>query len=160
MGIIKRLIRKMYQLMFFEFVERQIEEHLTVKPHIYGGDCSRARIDPSASIQNCLINVSSGEVVIEANVFCGHNVCLLTGTHEINLTGARRQGTWPSAGRDITIRKGAWLASNSTIIGPADIGENAVVAAGAVVRGNVPSGALFAGVPARFVKNIDLVGGS
>lgn len=61
----------------------------------------------------------------------------------------------PTGGRDIVVRAGAWIASNATIIGPAVIGEHAVVAAGAVVLGNVEPEVVVAGVPARPVRGID-----
>jgi acetyltransferase-like isoleucine patch superfamily enzyme len=62
---------------------------------------------------------------------------------------------FPQEGYDIVIRRGAWLASNVTVIGPCEIGENSVVAAGSVVTGDVAPNCLYAGVPARFVKEID-----
>lgn len=155
LSLAKRIARKLYRLFLSDFVDSQIIEHLTVRPIIYGGPSERVHIDDTASIQNCLINVSSGNVRIEKNVFCGHNVSLLTGTHDIRLTGNRRQGTWPQEGRDIVVREGVWLASNCTILGPAEIGAHAVVAAGAVVRGNVQPRTLVAGVPARLVRHLE-----
>jgi acetyltransferase-like isoleucine patch superfamily enzyme len=46
------------------------------------------------------------------------------------------------------------VASNATILGPCVIGEHAVVAAGAVVTGDVPARTIYAGVPAKLVGTV------
>ena len=63
---------------------------------------------------------------------------------------------FPHENHDILIGNGVWLASNTTILGPCSIGDNAAIAAGSVVTPNtvVPPNVLFAGMPAHFVKNI------
>jgi acetyltransferase-like isoleucine patch superfamily enzyme len=45
-----------------------------------------------------------------------------------------------------------WIASRATILGDATIGAGSVVAANATVKGDVPSCALVAGIPARAIK--------
>ena len=52
----------------------------------------------------------------------------------------------------VSIGSGSWLATNVVILPGTRIGENTVVAAGAVVRGEFPSHVVLAGVPARIVK--------
>ena len=53
---------------------------------------------------------------------------------------------------DIFVGDHAWLGAASLILPGARIGARAVVAAGAVVTGDVPDGAIVAGVPARIVR--------
>ena len=60
----------------------------------------------------------------------------------------------PDAGRDIVVSSGAWIGSNVTIIGPCTIGEDAVVAAGAVVISDVKPGVVVGGVPAKLIREI------
>lgn len=50
------------------------------------------------------------------------------------------------------IRKGASIGSNATIVCGITIGENSLVAAGAVVTKDVPANAIVAGVPAKVIK--------
>jgi serine acetyltransferase len=58
---------------------------------------------------------------------------------------------WPvEAG--VRIGSGSWLGANAVVLPGADIGENVVVAAGAVVRGVIPDRCVVAGVPARVVR--------
>jgi acetyltransferase-like isoleucine patch superfamily enzyme len=58
---------------------------------------------------------------------------------------------WPVEA-SVRVGSGSWLGANVVILPGADIGEHVVVAAGAVVRGTVPSHSVVAGVPARVVR--------
>jgi len=49
----------------------------------------------------------------------------------------------------VTIRQGAYLAARSTVLQGVEIGECAVVAAGALVNKSVPKYAVYGGIPAR-----------
>ena len=110
---------------------------------------------------NALFNCSSGDISIGDHTFFGHNVCLLTGTHDFHKKERGRQGAIPQKGRDIRIGKGVWIASNATILGPCTIGDHAVIAAGSLVcGGDLPGGFIYAGSPAKPVKPIDFEDGS
>lgn len=52
----------------------------------------------------------------------------------------------------ITIDKGVWIGSRSTILGGVHIGEYAIIAAGSVVTKDVPPFAVVGGIPARILK--------
>ncbi len=52
----------------------------------------------------------------------------------------------------VSIGSGSWLGANAVVLPGATIGEHVVVAAGAVVRGEIPSHCVVAGVPARIVR--------
>jgi acetyltransferase-like isoleucine patch superfamily enzyme len=119
------------------------------------GDESRLEIAPTAVVNNALFNLSSGGVRVEDCAFFGHNVSLLTGTHDVCKLNEERQRAVPSSGRDIVIGRGAWVASNATILGPCVIGEHAVVAACSLVSEDVPPYTIVSGAPARVVSTID-----
>ena len=55
----------------------------------------------------------------------------------------------------ITIKDGCWICSGATVCGGVTIGENSIVAAGAVVTRDVPPNSIAAGVPARVIREID-----
>src|SRR5699024_11709289 len=52
----------------------------------------------------------------------------------------------------VLIKENAWLGANATILPGVTVGENAVVAAGAVVSKDVPANTVIAGVPAKVIK--------
>jgi len=54
--------------------------------------------------------------------------------------------------RPVSIGAGSWLGAGAVILPGARIGRNVVVAAGAVVRGDVPDRCVVAGVPAKIVR--------
>jgi acetyltransferase-like isoleucine patch superfamily enzyme len=125
------------------------------KPRVFGAEI-RLHIAQDAVVQNAMFNVMSGDVTVEGKVFFGHNVSLLTGTHDYESLGTSRMSAFPLEGRDILVKEGAWLASNVTVIGPCVIGRHAVVGACSLVLGDVPDFAIVAGVPARIVRYIGL----
>ena len=132
----------------------RIRLYLARTPLVWG-DESRVSIGRNVHLVDAVINVRSGRVIIEDDVFFGHGVMLLTGKHDIRKKGSERHGTVAQDGRDIIIRRGAWIASGAIVIGPCEIGENAVVSAGSVLTGTVRAGAVHAGNPAVFVRSIE-----
>ncbi|QIX28776.1 acyltransferase [Nocardioides sp. JQ2195] len=55
----------------------------------------------------------------------------------------------------VSIGSGSWIGHQAIILPGASIGRNVVVAAGSVVRGDVPDHAIVAGVPARVVRRLE-----
>lgn len=53
-----------------------------------------------------------------------------------------------------TVRRGAKVGANSTLLPGVVIGENALVGAGSVVTKDVPAGAVVAGNPAKVIKMV------
>jgi acetyltransferase-like isoleucine patch superfamily enzyme len=55
----------------------------------------------------------------------------------------------------VHICRNAWIGAGATILPGVTVGENAVVAAGAVVTKDVAPNTIVGGNPAKFIKNID-----
>ncbi len=102
---------------------------------------SKAVIGNNVKIQN---NVSIYDrVLLEDDVFCGPSVVF---TNVINpRSGISRKNEY----KETLIKKGATLGANSTIICGNNIGEYALIGAGAVVTRNIPAYGLVYGNPAR-----------
>ena len=54
----------------------------------------------------------------------------------------------------IIIKKGAYIGCNTIICKPVTIGENAVIGAGSIVTKDIPANQVWAGNPARYIKDI------
>ncbi|MDQ3746250.1 MAG: N-acetyltransferase [Acidobacteriota bacterium] len=98
------------------------------------------RIGSNVKIQNN-VSVYTG-VELEDDVFCGPS-CVFT-----NVINPRSQIIRHSQYQRTLIRRGVSIGANATIVCGATVGRYAFIAAGAVVRGDVPDYALMAGVPA------------
>ena len=55
----------------------------------------------------------------------------------------------------VTIKKGAWLCSNVTVLPGVTIGENSVIASGSVVTKDIPANVVAMGIPCEVVREID-----
>jgi acetyltransferase-like isoleucine patch superfamily enzyme len=54
----------------------------------------------------------------------------------------------------VIIGKNVWLGNNVTILKNTEIGDNSIVATGAVVSGKFPTNVIIGGVPAKIIKAI------
>lgn len=125
-----------------------------------GEDCSLGQnvvvgpnvvIGSRVKIQN---NVSVYEgVTIEDGVFCGPS-CVFT-----NVNNPRSEIVRKDEYRKTTVRRGASIGANATIICGHDLGEYCFIAAGAVVTKEVSAYALMAGTPAKRIGWMSKAGG-
>lgn len=136
---------------------RQTEDPALFRPLVYG-DPGRLHIAPTAVVNNALFNLSSGEISLGEYAFFGHNVSVLTGTHDWTTFGAERQVAVPTSGRDVVIEEGVWVSSNAIVVGPCRIGAHAVVGVGSLVLRDVEPYTVVAGSPARFLRTISRPG--
>ncbi len=135
----------------------ELRKDLSRVPVVWG-EASKLHISPKAAVSSAFFNTNSGDIYIDDYTFTGSNVSILTGSHDMELVGFLRRDCEIKEGNDIRIGKGVWIASNSTIIGPCVIGDNSVIAAGAVVTPGtiIPNGYLYGGIPARAIREINL----
>lgn len=100
--------------------------------------------------QNCFIQVR-GRVQIEDDVILGPNVSIFSEEHlyDNTETPIRMQGVKRLS---VKIDGGAWICANSTILAGVKVGKNSIVAAGSVVKIDVPENCIVAGVPAKIIK--------
>ena len=132
--------------------------------HVSGGarigrDCTlgqnvfvanRVSIGNNVKIQN---NVSVyDEVTLEDDVFCGPSMVFT------NVYNPRSAFSRKDAYRPTTVRRGASLGANCTVVCGITIGEHAFIGAGAVVTRDVAPFALMVGVPARQIGWISRYG--
>jgi acetyltransferase-like isoleucine patch superfamily enzyme len=154
--LITRVLRGPLDALVADQVAKQVQELKLDALYSYRwhGDRSRLHIPDTAIVNNALFNMSGGTISLGEHAFFGHDVAVLTGTHDINQFGRSRQLAFPRSGRDVVIGQGVWLASHVLVLGPVTIGEHAVVAAGSLVREDVEPYTVVAGRPAKVIKKI------
>ena len=90
-----------------------------------------------------------GGIYIDDGALIGHSVVLATLNHDLD--PAKRQQLHPAP---IHIGKNVWIGANSVVCSGVTVGDNAVIAAGAVVVRDVEANTVVGGVPAKLIKRI------
>lgn len=118
--------------------------------------------------ENCNINA---QVLIENDVVIGNNVTIKSGVQLWDGTRIEdnvfigpnatftndlmpRSKQYPEAFLGITLKHGASIGANATLLPGITVGERAMVGAGAVVIEDVPAYAVVVGNPAKVVRYI------
>lgn len=57
--------------------------------------------------------------------------------------------------KPIHVGKNVWIGAHATILPGVNIGDGAIIGAGAVVNKNIPANCVAVGVPAKPIKNIN-----
>lgn len=97
----------------------------------------------------------TGEVIVEDDVWFSEGASVLSHSHAITKARLERNAEAISL-HSVCFRKGCWIGSRAIILPQVgEVGEGAIVAAGAVVTKPVRPYTIVAGNPAREVKVID-----
>ena len=126
-----------------------IDESVAVFPPVHINYGRHLSIGKNVFINfNCTF-LGLGGIVIEDDVLIGPDVKILSESHQ--LPPLERQSLIPGK---VRIEKNVWVGAGATILPGITIGENAVIAAGAVVTKDVPANTVVAGIPAKVIKSI------
>ena len=90
-------------------------------------------------------------VTIGNDVMIAPNTLITTVNHPLNPAGRRKH---LGIAKPVKIGNDVWIGANVTILPGVTIGNNVVIAAGAVVTKDVADNSLVGGVPAKLIKNI------
>jgi acetyltransferase-like isoleucine patch superfamily enzyme len=128
----------------------EIDESVAVFTPLYINYGKNTKIGKNVFINFDCVFLDLGGITIDDNVLIAPKVSLLSEGHPVSPN--ERQSLVPG---HIHIRKNAWIGAGATILPGVTVGENAVVAAGAVVSKDVPDNTIVGGVPARIIKSIE-----
>ena len=137
------------RVLFSRLTGRPVDESFGLFPPFYT-DCGKnITIGKNVFINSACHFQDQGGVTIEDGCLIGPQVEFATINH----------GQDPAHRSDnhfapIRLKKGVWIGAHATILPGVTIGENSIVAAGAVVTKDVPANVIVAGVPARVMKPI------
>jgi len=96
---------------------------------------------------NCKIRCGKS-IIIGDDCAISHNVTIIDSDFHVLVKDGVEQ---PRHGNGITIGNHVWVGTGATILKNAQIGDGAVIAAGALVIGDIPARCLAAGVPAKVI---------
>ncbi|MBL3547250.1 DapH/DapD/GlmU-related protein [Chryseobacterium sp. KMC2] len=132
-----------------EITGSQIDESVAVFTPLYINYGKHTKIGKNVFINFDCVFLDLGGITIEDGVLIAPKVSLLSEGH--GLSPEQRHSLIP---KPIHIKKNAWIGAGATVLQGVTIGENAVVAAGAVVSKDVPDNTIVGGIPAKIIKEI------
>ena len=109
------------------------------------------KIGNHVSSNNNLFICSANYIEIDDNTFIGQGVCIMD--HEAHGVAIDKRREVGEIGT-VKIGKNVWISNNVLILKNSEIGNDSIIAAGAVVCGKFPSGVIIGGVPAKIIKTI------
>lgn len=110
--------------------------------------------DNSEIERNCFI-LAKEKIEIGENSTLAYGVTILTGA-DPNGPRNKLSNLYPPLKAPVTIGRDCWIGANAVILPGVTIGDGSVVAAGAIVTKDVPSGVLVAGNPAVIKKKLNV----
>ena len=123
-----------------------------------GFGCTFLGVDNISIGADCFLGAQTfleaffASITIGDRVYIAHRANLLTATHAIG--GRDQRASLPQQRRPVEIGSGCWLGTGATVLPGVTIGEGCVIAAGAVVASDCASDGLYAGVPARRIRDL------
>jgi acetyltransferase-like isoleucine patch superfamily enzyme len=134
---------------FSELIGKKVDDTFFMIPPFYSDFGENIHIGKNVFVNHACTFMDRGGITLEDNVLIGPKANLITTNHPINPSERRATISQP-----IVIKKGAWIGVGATILPGVTIGENSIVAAGAVVSKDVPDNTIVGGIPAKFIKSI------
>lgn len=135
--------------LFARLTGAPVDESFRLMQPFYTDFGRNIRVGRNVFVNHACEFMDRGGITIGDDVLIGPKVNLVTINHPLD--PSRRRSTYCAP---IVIKRGAWLGASVSVMPGVTIGENAVVAANAVVSRDVADNAVVGGIPARVIKNI------
>lgn len=136
--------------LFSQLIGKAVDESFLLIPPFYTAGGDEIRVGRNVFVnQNCTF-YDLGGLDIGDDVMIGPNVSLITAGHPLD--PAQRRAV--TIGKPIVIGRNVWIGAGAIVIGGVTVGENSVVAAGAVVTKDVAPNTLVGGNPARIIRSL------
>lgn len=130
-----------------EIIGMEVDPSTTVFPPFHTNFGRSIRLGKNVFINHACSFLDIGGITIEDDVQVGPRVNLTSENHPLDPANRKTVLLQP-----ILIKRNAWIGAGATILPGVTVGENSIVAAGAVVSRDVPPNTVVAGVPAKVVK--------
>lgn len=132
-----------------EIIGEEVDESTTLFTPFHTNFGRHIRLGRNVFINHACSFLDLGGITIEDEVMVGPRVNITSENHPVKV--ADRKTMVPGA---VVIKRNAWIGAAASIMPGVTIGENSVVAAGAVVTKDVPENTVVAGIPAKVVKEL------
>jgi len=128
----------------------------SLRPFCYLVRTDRIEIGANVVIrpQTVLMANDIARILIGDNVLIGSGAHFYSADHRFDRHDVPISEQGHSPAEDLIIEDDVWIGANVTLLAGVRIGRHSVIAAGSVVTKSVDPFSLYAGVPARKVKNI------
>lgn len=127
----------------------EIDSSTTVFPPFHTNFGRHISLGKHIFINHACSFLDLGGISIEDGVMIGPRVNIISEDHPV--APVQRKTLLP--GR-VLVKQNAWIGAAATLMPGITIGENSVIAAGAVVTKDVPPDVVVAGVPARTIREL------
>lgn len=136
-----------YDALVRELFSGNIGEGSRVMPPLNVVRGNSVRIGRNVVVMNNALFMAAGGITIEDDVLVAANVQLISNNHD---PYDRAVLTC----KPVRLCRNCWIGAGATILPGVTVGENAIVAAGAVVSRDVEADTVVGGVPARLIKRL------
>jgi acetyltransferase-like isoleucine patch superfamily enzyme len=135
---------------WIELTGQAVDETFHLIPPVRSDHGVNIRVGQRVFINHgCTLN-DIGGITIGDDVMIGPNVSLISSGHPVEPENRTRRIT----AAPIVIGHNVWIGASAMVLQGVTVGDDSVIAAGAVVTHDVPPATLVAGVPARVIREL------
>lgn len=134
-------------LLINEMLEAPLKEGTFIFSPLQIDFGKQMQIGRNVIINHSITCMSAGGIIIDDDVQIGPNVTIVTTNHDFDNHYILRC-------KSVHIKRNVWIGACVTIMPGITIGENAIIAGGAVVTKNVEPNTIVGGNPAKFIKSV------
>lgn len=102
--------------------------------------------------EQCNIRAGGSSIRIGSHSMIANNVVMVSVNHRTDIGNPMMFQPWDYRKEGVEIGEDCWIGSHSTILPGSRIGSGAVIAAGSIIRGDIPPMTIWGGNPARELK--------
>jgi len=132
-----------------EIIGTEIDKSTTIFVPFHTNFGRHIRIGKNVFINHACTFLDLGGITIEDEVQIGPKVNIITENHPVDPSQRKMLNL-----KSVLVKRNVWIGAAATLLPGVTVGENAIVAAGAVVNKDVAANTIVGGIPARMIKAI------
>ncbi len=139
------------QLLYIKILGGNVGKNVRVYGRIHiKGHPKNLTIGDNVTLNEGVLLNCRDRLVIEKNCRLSAYTRIFTASLTIDQTPRKHKNS------PVTLHENVWLASGVVVSAGVIIGENSIVTSNAVVLENIPKNCMFGGIPAKFIKEINI----